>query len=127
MMDNPLGYPATVWRLFRDTPRAGALPSGPVAEVGTPAAPFRLRLQVRVEGARVVDAAFKALGCPYTLATGAWLAAWLPGRPLADCAHPPIAQLRAELEIPPDRAHCWLMAQDVLAELHRVLRSATPP
>ena len=124
-MDNALGYPAQVWRLFRQTPRAGRLASGPVSEVGTPAAPFRLRMQVEREGERIVDAAFQAHGCPYTLATGAWLADWLVGRPVADCARPPIAQLRAELEIPPDRAHCWLMAQDVLGELHRLLDPST--
>lgn len=126
MDDNPLGYPATVWRLFRGTPRAGALASGFVAEVGTPAAPFRLRLQVRIELGTIVDTAFQALGCPYTLATGAWLAAWLLGRPPADCGRPPIAQLREELEIPQDRAHCWLMAQDVLDELHRTIASPNP-
>ena len=124
-MDNPLGYPATVWRLFRESPRAGRLSSGLFAEVGTPAAPFRLRIQIRIEGERIADAAFQAHGCPYTLATGAWLADWLVGRPAAECARPPIAELRAELEIPPDRAHCWLMAQDLLGELHRLLASST--
>ena len=125
-MDNPLGYPAAVWRMFRDTPRAGRLPAGPAAEVGTPAAPFRLRLQVRTEGQRIVDTAFQAHGCPYTVATGAWLAQWLIGRPAAECARPPIAELRAELEIPQDRAHCWLMAQDGRGELHRLLESSDP-
>jgi NifU-like protein involved in Fe-S cluster formation len=125
IVDNPLGYPAAVWRLFRETPRAGRLPSGPAVEAGTPAAPFRLRVQVRIQDERIVDAAFQAHGCPYTVATGAWLAGWLVGRPIADCARPPIAELRAELEIPEDRAHCWLMAQDLLGELHRHLASST--
>jgi cysteine desulfurase len=120
-VDNPLGYPAAVWRLFRQTPRAGRLRAGPAAEVGTPAGPFRLRLQVETADGRIVDAAFLAHGCPYCVATGAWLAQWLVGRPVADCARPPIAALRDELEIPEDRAHCWLMAQDVLGELRRRL------
>ena len=124
-MDNPLGYPAAVWRLFRETPRAGRLVQGYAVEVRTPAAPFSLRMQVRTAGERIVDAAFQAHGCPYTVATGAWLAHWLVDRPAADCAHPPIAELRAELEIPQDRAHCWLMAQDLLGELHRILPSSS--
>ena len=126
-MDNPLGYPALVWRLFRETPRAGELASGVVFEVGTPAASSRLRLQVRVDDGVIVDTAFRALGCPYTVATGAWLARWLLLRPPADCARPPFERLRAELESPPDRAHCWLMAQDVLGELHRTLATTSPP
>jgi NifU-like protein involved in Fe-S cluster formation len=118
-VDNPLDYPDMVWRLFRETPRAGRLASGPVFEARTPAAPFRMSLQVAMDGERIADSAFLAHGCPYTLATGAWLAAWLVGRRVTDCARPPIAELRAELEIPEDRAHCWLMAQDLLGELHR--------
>lgn len=125
-MDNPLGYPASVWRLFRQAPRGGQLATGITVEVGSRAAPFRLRIQVQLEGSRIVDAAFQALGCPYTVATGAWLAEWLVGRPTADCERPPIAELRSALEIPPDRAHCWLMAQDLLGELHRLLESPGP-
>lgn len=124
-MENPLGYPARVWQLFRDAPRAGRLVSGPTVEVGTPAAPFRLRMQVKLDEGRIVDTAFLAHGCPYTLATGAWLAAWLVGRSAADCASPPTAEMRADLEIPQDRAHCWLMAQDLLGELHRHLGTPT--
>jgi NifU-like protein involved in Fe-S cluster formation len=126
-MDNPLGYPARVWQLFRRTPRAGCLKAGPVVEVGTPVAPFRLRLQVQAQGGWITDAAFQARGCPYTVATGAWLAQWLVGRPVGDCGQPPIAQLCSELEIPSDRAHCWLMAQDLLGELHRLLDPPVAP
>ncbi|MGH8515975.1 MAG: iron-sulfur cluster assembly scaffold protein, partial [Panacagrimonas sp.] len=108
-----------------EAPRAGRLESGTTVEIGTPAAPFCLRIQVTVDDGRIADAAFLAHGCPYTIATGAWLANWLVGRPAADCASPPIAELRADLEIPQDRAHCWLMAQDLLGHLHVQLASPT--
>jgi NifU-like protein involved in Fe-S cluster formation len=116
---NPLGYPAAVWRLFRETPRAGRLDAARVGHAHTPAAPFRLRLDVQLEHGVFRDSRFSAHGCPYTIATGAWLAEWLIGRRPDDLLTPPIAALRAELEIPEDRAHCWLMAQDCLRDLHR--------
>ncbi len=70
-----------------------------------------------MEHGTVNDARFQAYGCPYTIAVGAWLADWCIGRTTAELATAPFAQLRAALEIPEDRAHCWLMAQDVLRDL----------
>lgn len=118
--DNPLGYPAEVWRLFRQTPNAGAIGPGPdtrVGETGSHAGRFRLRLSCRVAAGQMTEARFLAWGCPYTIAVGAWLAEWLVGKPLSALEQPPIAPMRASLEIPEDRAHCWLMAQDVLRDL----------
>jgi NifU-like protein involved in Fe-S cluster formation len=121
-MSNPLGYPETVWQLFRETPRAGQLGSGALcAEASTPAAPFRLRMEIRLQQGQVADTRFQTYGCPYTIAVGAWLAEWLIGRGPEDLATPPIAELRTALEIPDERAHCCLMAQDVLRDLHRQL------
>lgn len=122
--NNPLGYPPQVWRRFIGTPRAGALEPAvgvSAAEVGSHAGKFRLRLECRLTDGRVSDARFRAWGCPYTIAVGSWLADWCLGRPVADLQVAPVAGLRADLEIPEDRAHCWLMAQDVLRELHRHL------
>lgn len=120
-MNNALGYPDVVWRLFRETPRAGRIESSVVADAAVPGSGFRLHLEVQTDGKRIADARFLAHGCPYTIATGAWLAETLIGLPVTALADPPIAALRAALEIPEDRAHCWLMAQDVLRDLHRQL------
>lgn len=119
-MNNPLGYPDRVWTLFQQAPNAGTLAPDPglrTVEAGSAAHRFRLRVQVRLRGGRIEDARFLALGCPYTIATGAWLAHWLIGRALTDVAREPLDELLAALEIPEDRAHCWVMAQDVLRAL----------
>lgn len=119
-MENPLGYPVEVWRLFRETPRAGRFDVRPDvvhAEAETAASNFRLRLECRIGSGQVVDSRFQAHGCPYTIAVGAWLAGWCIGRNRADLAVSPVEELRAALEIPEDRAHCELMAQDVMRAL----------
>lgn len=120
-MSNALGYPHAVWSLFRETPRAGSIEAGIAAEATTPGSGFRLRLELSVDRRHIADARFLAHGCPYTIATGSWLAQWLIGRATHELASPPIAALRSALEIPEERAHCCLMAQDVLRDLHRQL------
>lgn len=120
---NPLGYPVEVWRLFMHTPGAGRFADGAPdilsTEVGSPAGGARLRVALRIAAGHIADSRFQAYGCPYTVATGAWLANWLVGRARADLATAPITEMRATLEIPEDRAHCWLMAQDLLRDLSR--------
>lgn len=122
--DNPFGYPAGIWRLFRDPPLAGRFPDGTAgvvgAEAGTPAARALLSLSLRFEGDRVADARFQAYGCPATIAVGAWIAGWARGRTVSELASLTAATLRTALEIPEDRAHCALLGEDALrAVLHR--------
>lgn len=127
MIPNLLNYPDSVWRLFRETPRAGCLDPVPglvEAEASNSANRFRLRLQLRYEQGRVVDSRFQALGCPYTIAVGAWLAERVLGCQAGESKPAQLAgELRAALEIPEDRAHCWVMAQDVLRALQQDVSS----
>lgn len=117
---NPFEYPPEVWRLFRETPRAGTL-EGPAATgtATTRAGSGRLRLQVRLDGPRVSDARFQAYGCPTTIAVGAWLAERTVGRSLSDLAALRAADIRQALEIPEDRLHCALMGEDAIKSLCR--------
>lgn len=79
---NPFGYSAPVWRLFTETPRAGAWSEAEAlaGSAGTPANRSQLRLQVKMDGSRITDARFQAYGCPTTIAVGAWVAGWAVGR-----------------------------------------------
>ena len=119
-MGNPLGYPEAVWVLFRDTPRAGRLARGPgvvAAEAGTPAGRGRLRLECRIAENVIADSRFRAWGCPYTIACGAWAAGWLVGKTAAEATALRAADVTEALEIPDDRAHCALMAADAVRGL----------
>lgn len=115
---NPYGYPPEVWRLFRETPRAGTLEAPALTGAATTrASSGRLRLQVRLDGERVADARFQAYGCPTTIAVGAWLAERAVGQPLADLAALRAADIRQALEIPEDKLHCALMGEDAVKSL----------
>lgn len=115
---NPFGYSEPVWRLFNLAPQAGAFASGTAGvirgEVQSNAAHAVLRIELRLAGGRAEDARFLAYGCPTTIAAGAWLAQWSRGREIAELAALGAAQVRAALEIPEERAHCALLAEDAL-------------
>jgi len=115
---NPFGYSDPVWRLFRETPRAGVFEGEALtASAATPASRGRLRLQVRLAGARVSDARFQAYGCPTTIAVGAWLAERAVGASLKELAAIRAQEIRQALEIPEDRLHCALLGEDALKSL----------
>ena len=121
MSGNPFGYSEPVWRLFTETPRAGEL-EGPHTVTGmaeTPVNNSRLQLQVRLAGARIEDARFRAYGCPTAIAVGAWLAGWMVGRGLDELSAIRVADIRQALEIPEDRLHCALLGEDAIKSLCR--------
>ena len=118
-MSNPFGYPAAVWRLFQETPRAGSLAGEGVlsAEASTPANRSRLRLQVKMAASRIADARFQAYGCPVTIAVGAYLAGAVVGRDAAGLPGIDAKAIREALEIPEDRTHCALLGEDAVRSL----------
>ncbi|HKY92684.1 MAG TPA: iron-sulfur cluster assembly scaffold protein [Nevskiaceae bacterium] len=120
-MGNALGYPQAVWALFRDTPRAGRFAPGTpgvlVSEAGTPAGRGRIRLECRIDKNLIADSHFQAWGCPYTIASAAWAAGWLVGRTAQAAAAFRAADVTQALEIPDDRTHCSLMAEDAVRGL----------
>ncbi len=81
-----------------------------------PACGDTLQLHLRIEGDRIADARFKALGCTAAIAASSFLADWLVGRPLTEAR-----SLRNEAlahamgGLPPGRLHCSVLAEDALA------------
>lgn len=128
---NPFGYGTRVWQLFNDAPRAGEFPAGEpgvvTAQAGTPAARSVLRLQLKFAAGAVVDARFRAYGCPTSIAVGAWIAEWALGKRADQLAGLRMRQLVEALEIPDDRAHCALLGEDALnAALARLKQEPKP-
>ncbi len=113
-------YPEQVWARFvapRMVSTAEDRVGSVVANASTPAAALRLQLWAKIAGQRVERCRFLAYGCPYTIAVGDWLAQWCEGRELTEIQRFSADKLRQGLEIPEERAHCWLMAQDLLRDL----------
>ena len=124
---NAFAYPDPVWQRFGEPRHAGDIPAGPgvyVAEAGSVASKSLLRLSLRVEQGRIVQARFKAYGCPSAIAVGQWLAESLDGQAVETLRTPEFTapSIRRVLEISEDRAHCALMGEDAVRELLKQLK-----
>jgi NifU-like protein involved in Fe-S cluster formation len=112
-----------VARLFRELPRAGRpadLQDGNAGwrtgRAGSRGAGTEAVFYVCTgpDGEVVTDARFQAYGCPHTLATAAWIAARLPGRPLRDLAPGTVRDWAAALGVPVERLGRLLVLEDAL-------------
>lgn len=113
---NPYGYPDPVWQFFCEAPKAGVLDGPDVirVQVGDSARQSQIELQVQVQADTLSRARFRALGCPTTIAVGAWLAGELQGRLVAEVQAINAAGIRGGLQIAEDRAHCALLGEDAV-------------
>ncbi len=71
----------------------------------------RIRLELRLEGERVVEAAFRGDGCALAIASASMLTELLPGRSLAEAAALPDRVLldSFDLSLPDERRGCVLL------------------
>jgi len=74
-------YPDRLLDHFKNPRHAGVLaPPALVVQVENPACGDILKLSARIDGGRVVEAAFQVRGCTASIAAGSALAAWLHGQ-----------------------------------------------
>ncbi|HVB37815.1 MAG TPA: iron-sulfur cluster assembly scaffold protein [Vicinamibacterales bacterium] len=125
-------YPPRVLDHFEHPRRAGSFPDGdPAVGTGFVKASGHgdvIRLQVRVDGDRIVDARFKAYGCGWTIACASLTADLLAERSLDDARTLDRRTLARELALPDDKMHCAALAEEaVAAALTDVDRRRTAP
>jgi NifU-like protein involved in Fe-S cluster formation len=118
-----LAYSGLVLDLFRRLPGAGSLPSGAGSVVAGEAIALDrgawVRFEARIEGGRVADCAFRAFGCPHTLAAAALAATSLRARPLGEALAVDAARLARELDAPAEKMGRLLVVEDALRALIR--------
>lgn len=112
-------YSAAVLDHFKNPRNAGEVagPSGAV-EVTNPVCGDILRLSVRVEDERIVEARFKVQGCVTAVACGSWLAEWMEGRTVSELRQLTAPQVSDSLGgLPPATVHGSQLACDALEAL----------
>jgi NifU-like protein involved in Fe-S cluster formation len=120
----PTPYTAKVQAHFEQPRHAGDLAPGPGqalrGEAGSAEEGIRVRFEARVAsageggGPRLVAVAWRAWGCPHSIAALSLAADWLLGRPPGDLAAVEPAWLARELGIPTTKAGRLLIIQDAL-------------
>ena len=83
--------------------------------VGAPACGDVMRLQIKVNEQGVIeDAKFKTYGCGSAIASSSLLTEWVKGKTLDEAAQIKNTQIAEELELPPVKIHCSVLAEDAI-------------
>jgi len=83
--------------------------------VGAPACGDVMRLQIKVNEQGVIeDAKFKTYGCGSAIASSSLLTEWVKGKTLDEASQIKNSQIADELELPPVKVHCSVLAEDAI-------------
>ena len=80
--------------------------------VGAPECGDVMKLQIKVEGERIVDAKFKTFGCGSAIASSSLATEWMKGKTLAEAEKIRNTEIVQELSLPPVKIHCSVLAED---------------
>lgn len=102
-------HPRNVGSLDKDDPHVGT------GLVGAPACGDVMKLQIKVNDEGIIeDAKFKTYGCGSAIASSSLVTEWLKGKSLDDASKIKNSQIAEELELPPVKIHCSVLAEDAI-------------
>jgi len=102
--------PRNVGSMDKDDPNVGT------GMVGAPACGDVMRLQIKVNEEGVIeDAKFKTYGCGSAIASSSLVTEWVKGKTLDEARQIKNKDIAEELELPPVKIHCSVLAEDAIA------------
>ena len=107
-------YSDEVLRRVRELQRVGVLDGDHVGtgEVGTLDDGTVVRIQVRRDGGRIVEARFKVFGCSAAIASASLVAEWLEGAAIDEAMRLRPERVVQRLQLAPEREHVASLAVD---------------
>ena len=100
--------PKNVGTLDKSKPNVGT------GLVGAPECGDVMRLQIEVVDDIIVDAKFKTFGCGSAIASSSVATEWLKGKTLNEAVTIDNMDLVEELNLPPVKIHCSVLAEDAI-------------
>jgi nitrogen fixation NifU-like protein len=100
--------PKNVGTLDKSKPNVGT------GLVGAPECGDVMRLQIEVNDNIITDAKFKTFGCGSAIAASSLATEWLKGMTLEDAVKLDNMELVEELNLPPVKIHCSVLAEDAI-------------
>lgn len=83
--------------------------------VGAPACGDVMKLQIKVSDTGIIeDARFKTYGCGSAIASSSLITEWVKGKSLDEAQGISNMQIAEELELPPVKIHCSILAEDAI-------------
>ena len=82
--------------------------------VGAPECGAVMKLQIKVENEKIVDAKFKTFGCGSAIASSSLATEWVKGKTLDEALAIQNTEIVKELSLPPVKIHCSVLAEDAI-------------
>jgi nitrogen fixation NifU-like protein len=82
--------------------------------VGAPACGDVMKLQIKVKDGVITDAKFKTFGCGSAIASSSLATEMIKGMTLEQAAEIKNTQIVEELNLPPVKIHCSVLAEDAI-------------
>lgn len=83
--------------------------------VGAPACGDVMKLQIKVSDDGIIeDARFKTYGCGSAIASSSLVTEWMKGKSLDEAESIKNTAIAEELELPPVKIHCSILAEDAI-------------
>ena len=82
--------------------------------VGAPECGDVMKLQIQVDGDRIVDAKFKTFGCGSAIASSSLATEWIKGKTITEAESIRNTEIVEELSLPPVKIHCSVLAEDAI-------------
>ena len=82
--------------------------------VGAPECGDVMKLQIKVENDRIVDAKFKTFGCGSAIASSSLATEWVKGKSVDEAMAIENTEIVEELSLPPVKIHCSVLAEDAI-------------
>ena len=83
--------------------------------IGAPACGDIMRLQIKINDEGIIeDAKFKTYGCGSAIASSSLITKWVKGKSLDDALAIKNSEIAEELELPPVKINCSILAEDAV-------------
>ncbi|CAL4325826.1 Iron-sulfur cluster assembly scaffold protein IscU [Buchnera aphidicola (Eriosoma grossulariae)] len=83
--------------------------------VGAPSCGDVMKLQIKVNNEGIIeDACFKTYGCGSAIASSSLMTEWVKGKSLQEAENIKNTNIAEELELPPVKIHCSILAEDAI-------------
>jgi nitrogen fixation NifU-like protein len=113
-----MAYSEKVLEHYEKPRNIGSLDSGDASVgtglVGAPECGDVMKLQIKVENNRIIDAKFKTFGCGSAIASSSLATEWVKGKTLDQAMTIRNTEIVEELSLPPVKIHCSVLAEDAI-------------
>ena len=82
--------------------------------VGAPECGDVMKLQIKVQDDKIVDAKFKTFGCGSAIASSSLATEWMKGKTIEEAGKIKNTEIVQELNLPPVKIHCSVLAEDAI-------------